>query len=170
MAPPRTDTTVFLGEGPRPLPASDRTMMTPSPAATAPPSGVDRTMLAAVDKDAVLAMLAAAPVPPPGADASGPMSLPHPSASASMPQASAHVGVTQPVAQSVQRLAAHQFPHQHAADAVREPVVEGDDVGVLERRGGLDLPHDPRGQGPPVGDDLEREYRAAIARFGAITG
>ncbi len=67
-----------------------------------------------------------------------------------------HVRVTQPVAQFVQRLAAHQLPHQHAAGAVREPVVEGDDVGVLERRGGLDLPHDPRGQGPPVGDDLER--------------
>ncbi len=68
-----------------------------------------------------------------------------------------HVAVAEPVAGAVERLAADELPDQHRALVVREPVVEGDDVGVVERRGRLDLPRDARRQRAPVGDDLERD-------------
>ena len=55
-----------------------------------------------------------------------------------------HVPVAELVAELVERVAAHELPDEDAALAVGEPVVERDDVGVGERRGGLDLAHDAR--------------------------
>ena len=68
-----------------------------------------------------------------------------------------HIPVVQLVAQLVERVAADELPDEDAALIVREPVVERDDVGVVERRGRLDLAHDARAERPPVGDDLERD-------------
>ena len=50
-----------------------------------------------------------------------------------------HVVVAQAAVQPVERLALDELPHQHLTRAVAEPVVQGDDVGVRERGGGLDL-------------------------------
>ena len=68
-----------------------------------------------------------------------------------------HVPVAEVVAELVERVAAHELPDEDAALAVGEPVVERHDVGVVERRGGLDLAHDARVQRPPGADDLERD-------------
>ncbi len=68
-----------------------------------------------------------------------------------------HVPVVQLVAQFVERVAADELPDEDAAFAVAEPVVERDDVGVVEGRGRLDLAHDARAERPAVGDDLQRD-------------
>jgi len=67
------------------------------------------------------------------------------------------VPVAELAGQLVQRLAVHELPHQDAALAVAEPVVERHDVGVGESRGSLDLTDDAARHAAPLGDDLERD-------------